>query len=1430
MRQTRAALLVVCALVALVGLLVGFAGQGRAQEDQSTLASLISRALSTPATRVSIGAVEGALSSDATIRNIVISDRDGVWLRLDRARLVWRRTALLLRRLEIDTLEIGKLEILRRPTPAEEPVPGEDQPLLPELPVKVEVKAFALQELALGQAVLGEALRVGANGALSLGAPAEGLVLRFDARRLDAAGVFAARLDYVPQNDALTVNLTLDEPAGGFVSKLANLPDQPPVKLDLDGRGTLDDFRADLVFDAGPTVGARGGAQLRREGDGRRLGLDLAAQIAGLLPAPAAPIFPGTTQLDGDMRFRDAGGFDLTRLTLGSQIARLDVNGAAAASGALDFKLQARAVPTQEGKTRAGDAEIRRLVLDGTLTGTASQPKVAAKLDIADARLPEGALKTLSATFTADPTGAVTASETRIRLAGDLKADGLALADPALARAIGDRVEATLRGETDLSGEGRYETLRLRSPSIDLSYAGDLGRNRIAGRASVRAPDLARFGEIAGLALAGRSDVDVDLEGAPRYARVTARIDARAANLRTGVVALDNLLGASPRLAGALRTAPRGRYEAEALRLTGAHVSAEIAGFAESADADLTARVDVADLARADPRLAGRASFNARLTNGFDRPNVAFTAQAPRATALGRPIENLVLDAVVEDLRGAFVARANLSGGVDRKPAQGVVRVARAPEGGYRLEALDLRVGSVSLRGSGDIDAQNLARGRLALEAENIDDLSPLVLTRLDGRLSARIDLDAPEGRQNARFDAQGARLRSGEARIRALSARGDLRDLYGRPALDGSVKIDEVVVAGETFTAIALDARGGAEASDLTLVAKARGFALDAAARLFPGETTRIDLSRFVAQRGQHRIALVNPTQLALRGGGVDVQRLVLRVESGQLAVQGRVGSSLDLAVEARAIPLSAADIFAPGLGLAGVLQGDARITGDAAAPSGAYRVEIARLVAPQTRSAGLPPLGVRVSGQLQRTRATLEASVDAGAAGRLAIEGAVPFGAAAPLDLTARGRIDAALANARLGPAGQRLTGSLALDLRVAGSRAAPRVSGGATLAGGSFRDTLQGVQLDAINARLRADGDVVTIESASASTPGDGRLSASGRVELDAAAGFPGAIAIRGQRAQLVSNNLLKASADLSVDLAGPLARTPRVVGRIDVNRIDVAIPDRLPTTLRPIEKTRHIAPPPQVARRLAEQRRTAAARAGSAFVATLDLAVAAPNRIFVRGRGLDAILGGELRLTGTTADPVAIGAFDLARGRLAILGQRLDFSRGRLTFGGSLIPDLDFLASTQTGEITANVAVTGPANEPSFAFTSSPDLPQDEVLSRLLFARASGGLSPFQALQLAQVAGQFSGGGGDDSFERLRRSLGVDALDIGAGPGGPSLGISRALGDRISVGVKAGATPDQTGLSVDIDVTRRLRVQTEVGATGATSVGVGAEWEY
>jgi translocation and assembly module TamB len=259
---------------------------------------------------------------------------------------------------------------------------------------------------------------------------------------------------------------------------------------------------------------------------------------------------------------------------------------------------------------------------------------------------------------------------------------------------------------------------------------------------------------------------------------------------------------------------------------------------------------------------------------------------------------------------------------------------------------------------------------------------------------------------------------------------------------------------------------------------------------------------------------------------------------------------------------------------------------------------------------------------------------------------------------------------------------------------------------------------------------------------------------------------------------------------------------------------------------------VQPPAAAAARLAVARQRQASSRRAKFIgADLDLTITAQNRIFVRGRGIEAELGGDLRLTGTSGAPIAVGGFEMRRGQLDILGQRLSFSRGRLDFRGDLMPSLDFMAETRAGSVTARIGVTGPAASPEFLITSNPDLPQDEVLSRILFQRAAGGLTPGQAIQLAQAVATLSGGSGSGAFEQVRRSLGVDSLDISTNSSGdPTVGASRYISDRVRLGVRAGARPDESAVSLDVDITRRLKAQGQVGADGRSSVGVGVEWEY
>ena len=1431
-------------LVALVFVasVLGPAIPTRADEaEKSVLGGLLSKALSTPGSQVAIGAVDGALSSDATIRDVAISDANGVWLKLDKARLVWRRLALLSGRLEIDSLEVGRLEVLRRPLPA--PVSAKAEPdgsLLPDLPVKVEVKAFKLADLVLGEALAGQPARLTADGKAKLGAPSEGLDLDLKVRRLDAPGDFAARLLFVPKGETLELKTTLVEPAGGLLSKAANLPGAPAINLDLDGRGTLDSWNARLDFDAGPELGAKGSARISRVGTDRRLALDLASRIEALLPGPAAAVFAGTTKLEGALRFSDSGAFGIDRLDLTSRTARLDARGTLSADRIADFTIAARAVPTEGGTTKSHDAELDSLVFDGSLKGPIGRPAVNGVLKAAGLRAAGNGLDRVDATLALTPT-VPDPQEARFALSADAKVDGLTLADPALRRAIGSRAALTLRGTVQPTGVLDVARFEIDGPTARATYAGSVGQNTLTGTVEAALADLAAFSDVAGRPLAGSLRAQAKLGGDPARKAVTADVEVKAENLALSVPALDGLLGRAPHFTGRLSQVYDG-YGFDGVRLEGAEMVARLDGQATARFADAKLLVDLKDLSVVEAALSGRALLDGRLTGTLEKPDLNATVTAADLRAQGRPVRDLRLETTLRDLTGALDGTVRLTGDVAGKALRADAHLAKQARD-WALDRLAFSLGSVAIAGTARSDAASfLTEGNLTVSAANLDDLSPLALTPLGGTLDAAVTLSRPGGRQDAVIRAKGASLRAGSLGLARLDADLTGRDLLAHPVIDGRVQADRLVASGETLDTVRLVAVGTPNASDITLTAKARGFDLDGAARLVPGDRTRIELARFSAARGGDRLALAGPATITLAEGGAVIDNLVVAAGSGRVSVSGRAGSNLDLKLGLRAVPLALARIASPGLALAGTLDGEADLRGPSARPEGHYALTLARLVTPETRKAGLPPIDAKASGTLSDGRAGIDARISAGRGAEMTVSGSVPVTPGGALALKLRGTVEAALANSLLSVGGQRVTGRIALDAGVSGTLAAPRAEGAATLTGGSFTDPLQGIRLTNIEGRVTGRGDTLVVERLTALTRNGGTLRADGRVALQPAAGFPGTLKLVAERAELVSSPLMTAVASLNLAVSGPLARTPKVSGRVDLVSVDVTVPDRLPASVKPLEGVRHINTPPEMRARLAARanRKAAVAAAGRRrgkvappFDATLDVAVNAPNRIFVRGRGIDAELGGALRLTGSSRDPVATGDFELRRGRLSVVGQRLDFTRGRLTFGGEIAqPDLDFLAETKAAEITARIAVTGPASQPAFTISSDPALPQDEVLSRLLFKKASGGLSPFQALQLAQAVAQFSGGaGGVDVFEEARKGLGLDSLDISTGAsGGPAVGASRYLSDKLSVGVKAGAKPADTAATIDYDVTRRIKIQGEAGSDGRTAVGVGAEWEY
>jgi translocation and assembly module TamB len=310
------------------------------------------------------------------------------------------------------------------------------------------------------------------------------------------------------------------------------------------------------------------------------------------------------------------------------------------------------------------------------------------------------------------------------------------------------------------------------------------------------------------------------------------------------------------------------------------------------------------------------------------------------------------------------------------------------------------------------------------------------------------------------------------------------------------------------------------------------------------------------------------------------------------------------------------------------------------------------------------------------------------------------------------------------------------------------------------------------------------------------------------------------------------VLVARGDLTI--GGALARSPGVAGRIELGESELRVPETGLGTAAPIPDIRHVNETAAERRTRAAAgllQRQAAPSGGGTSAVGLDIEIAAPGRIFLRGRGIDAEFGGSLRVGGTTANVIPAGRFDLIRGRISILGTRLDITEGSATLQGDFDPFLRLRAQSRAGGYRIIIAVDGPASSPDISLSSDPFLPEDEILAQLLFGRSVSSLSPVQLIQLADAASSLAGGRSDGGLlSNLREGLGLDNLDLQTDDeGNAAVRAGRYLNENIYTDVTVGAQGD-SAVSLNIDLTPDVTARGSFSSEGSSSVGVFFERDY
>lgn len=1364
-----------------------------AQDDDgaSFLERLLQENLSGAGRQIAIRGFSGALSSTAQIEELTIADDQGVWFTARGIVLNWSRLALLTGRVQVSEFAAGEIILARTPVTEETAPSPEAAPFsLPNLPVSINIDSLRIDRLEIGEPVFGIANVSRATGSANLSGGEGALSLRLE-RTDGQRGVFNIAGSYANSTGQLAVNLELDEGPGGIVTTLAGLPGAPALTLSIAGEGPIDDFTADINLNTADQNRLSGRVTTRVEdaapgqpaGSARRFTLDLRGDIRPLLPQEFHDFFGSDLSITADATRQPDGSLAIPSFGLNAQSIQLGGEVRIASDGLPSFvdvtgRIQPPAGATGpvvlpiDTPTELSNADLA-ISYDDT-EGETWTIDVTAR----DFRRPDMSIDTLRLEGGGGVMRQATNNAPRLDANLRFSADGIAMDDPALARAVGPRIDGTTVFVWQ-SGEGVVTMPVLNVQGEDYRAAADLVFNglnaalRVTGSVNAALDDISRYSDLAGRPLSGRTDVQAGGSFEPLTGMFDIVATATGTDLTADQDQLDRLLTGETKISLSARRDQTGIQLRQA-RIEANALDVQASGTVSSNATDLNLKGSFADAAVLGPGFGGSVDISGR------------AQQVPEGL-------RLTLDTVGNDLR------------VGQPQANGLLR------GESRISFAGLQNGDTITIDRASVSATTLqatATGRYApgnTDISLVTDFSDLSVmgTGFGGAIegTSRVH-DTPDGFR-VETDMRGQDLNVGQPQADGL-LRG--QSVIGLAAVRKGERIT-VERLNVNATSLSLTAAGRYDPADTDLTAQLRFTDLGVLGAGFRGALTADAHAlseaggiRLTADARGSGLAIGNQPQVnaLLRGDG-SLSLNLLRTVEGYLQIDRFAFQNPQMTANAQ-----------------GQVQGDQRrVTVDG-------RLNNLGLLVPQF------PGPLTLQGTINDTGGP-QLQVDLGLRGPGQIDTQLSGSVARDLattDLALTGSAQLGLVNAFLGS--RSVQGGVRFDLTMRGAPALNALGGSVTASNVRFVDPALGVALGGGTARVDIASGTARID-ARANVEGGGSVTATGTLGLTAP--FNANLNAVLRDARLQDPQLYTTTVNGSIAVTGPLTGGGRISGALSLGQTEVRVPSSFGGTFT-IPVVEHIAEPRPVhaTRVRAGLIDTEEASGGGSGTLALDITVSARNQIFIRGRGLDAELGGSIHLGGTTANVIPSGQFDLIRGRLDFLDRRLDLTSGSFFIQGDFDAFINLTATTNTSSLTANISVIGPVSDPDIEITSNPSLPEEEVLAQLIFGRDLSSISPLQAAQLASAIATLSGSGGDGIVSRLRRGTGLDNLDIVTDDeGNAGVRAGRYLTSNVYTEVVVGSG-DQTQINLNLDVTRSLTVRGTVGQDGSTGIGLYFERDY
>ena len=1326
--------------------------------------------------RITIGRIDGSVWNRATIRDLRLADAQGLFFQTPKVALDWTPLDWLANRLKIHSATAATATLYRLPKLQPSTKNG---PLLPGF--DIDIDHLAIDRLVIRKGVSGRAQ----TGSISARADIRSGRARIDAQvRTTARDALMLKLDAEPDANRFDIAAKLDAPKGGLIG--ATVGADRPLRLSIDGAGTWALWKGRLDGDSAGTPLAGLVLQAR---DGQ---YDVSGTLApslltrGRLAALTAPAI---------------------RVVASSTFANRRLEGfATAQSNALDFRIQGL-VDLAENRLHGVEAHLR-LKQPGALLGGMAGRNIQLRTTL------NGPIATAAFDYllTADRVSFGPTGFERVRASGQGRRTPFPIRVPLKLRAARVTGVGTVAGNilNNLAVDGTLSVGTRMLTGDKLRLTSDKLNTRIAILVDFATGryDVGISGQLGRLFIPGLGIVDITskLQVVPgvngRGTRIVGRGTASVRRLDNAF--LRSLAGGLPvvetlfeRRADGVIMFSRTQLRAPALRLSGQ-------GYRRN-DGTLHFEGSGVQSRYGPVRLL--------LDGRIEHPHVELQLARPM-DALGLRNVRAVLDPTVQGFawRAAGTSRLGPFTGngaiVLPKGAAATIAVAALDVSGLRATGALRSLpggfsGQLALAGSGITGTLGFVPGA----AQRID----VAITARDARLAGPPQLAARAARINGFMilDPRGTTVQG------TIAARG--------------IRYGSVVLAR-------LDADARLQGGSGTVRAnfagsRSRAFDLQTVAQIAP-DRIAITGSGSIDRRA---IALTGPAILTPEGGGWHLAPTELTFAGGAARLSGSFGGPAT-AIDAQLdrLPLVVLDIVNPSLGLSGSASGTVSMVqpSGTALPTGRANLRIKGLsrsglaltskpidaaIAAILTGNGLAARAVAASEGKTIARAQMRVAPLSGGSGMAGIM-------AAPLFAQVRLNGPADTLWRLTGVEGIDVSGPVAVAADIGGTLNNPALRGSLATEGLRIESPVSGTVLTNLKARGAFAGSKLAIDSFTGNA-GNGTVTGRANFNLAAARGFAMTITGNAENAEVIRRD------DITATVTGPVTiatdgAAGRIAGTFDVVRSSYRLGRATAVTALPRIAIREIG-------RNGQELETPEA---TPLRWALDIDAHIPSRLAVSGLGLDSEWGGDLKLAGSLDAMRITGRLDVIRGGYEFAGKRFDLDRGSIRFTGASPPEplLDIQASANIQSLAATIRILGTASRPEITFASTPALPQDELLSRLLFGTSITNLSAPEALQLgAAVASLRGGNGGLDPINAVRRAVGLDRLRIVGADTTTGNKTAIAAGKYITRRTYVEVISDGQGYSatrIEFQVTRWLSLLSTISTLGRQSAAVRVSKDY